>query len=259
MNTRNLRLLAVAPALAFALAAAVRVHATETTARVESNIHEAKGDAQKAALKEIDAEIDRVDAMIDNAPTPADKAAAKARMEVLKERRSELRKSYASSRYEQLKADIRAEGNRVSNWTKDKFHRDPAEKARDEVADASRDAKRDAERAADRAERDAKHVARDTRDTSYAYANSVGASTDIAAYKMRPTDTNKDEAKAAIKAVSRKIDELDDRADKMARGPERDALKHRVKELEHRKDELKHNFDKARFDALVDDVQEACK
>jgi hypothetical protein len=74
---------------------------------------------------------------------------------------------------------------------------------------------------------------------------------------MRPTDTNKDEAKAAIKAVSKRIDELDDRADKMPRGPERDAMKAKVKDLEHRKDQLKHNFNKAQFDALVDDVQ-AC-
>ncbi len=253
MNTKNLRLFVVVPAIAFALAATVRVTATETTARVESNVQEAKGDAAKAALKEIDAEIDRVDAMIDNAPTPADKAAAKARMDVLKERRSDLRKTYASARYEQLKADIRAEGNRVSSWTKDKLHRDPAERAADEVADAAHDAKRDAERAADRA---ADH-ARDAKDSTYAYANSVGASTDIAAYKMRPTDTNKDEAKAAIKALSKRIDELHERAEKLPRGPERDAMKAKAKEFEHRKDQLKHEFNKAQFDALVDDVQ-AC-
>lgn len=248
MNTKCLRACALLPALALALATTARLQATETTAEIHSNVAEAKGDAAKAALKELDAEIDRVDQMIDNAPTPADKAAAKARMDVLKERRSDLRKTYASSRYEQLKADVRAEGNRVSTWTSEKLHRDPASKAEREVSDAAKDAKRDAERAG-----------RDARDSSYAYANSVGATTDIAAYKMRPTDTNKDEAKAAIKALSKRIDELDDRADKMPRGPDRDAAKSRVKELEHRKDHLKHDFNKAQFDALVDDVQDAAR
>jgi chromosome segregation ATPase len=234
--------------LAFAFAATVRVHATETTARVESNVAEVKGDAAKAALKDLDAEIDRVDQMIDHAPTAADKAAAKARMDVLKERRSELRKTYVSARYDELKADIRTEGNRVSSWTKEKVGRDPASNAERDIANATDDAKRDAKRAA-----------RDAHDSTYAYANSVGASTDIAAYKMRPTDTNKEEAKAALKALDRRIDELDDRADRMDRGPARDALKRRIKELEDRKDDLKHEFNKARFDALVDDVQDAWK
>ncbi len=78
---------------------------------------------------------------------------------------------------------------------------------------------------------------------------------DLAAYKMRPTDTNKAEAKAALDALDAKIDELDDRADHMADGPDRDAAKRKVKALEDRKDELQHQFNKARFNALVDDVQ----
>jgi hypothetical protein len=41
----------------------------------------------------------------------------------------------------------------------------------------------------------------------------------------------------------------------MPNGPDRDVVKGRIKALEDRKDELKHQFNKARFDALVDDVQ----
>ena len=249
-------------------------------ATVESNYNEVKGDAAKAALKEIDAEIDEVDAMIDHAPTQAEKDAAKARMDVLKERRSELRKTYTKSRYEELKADIRAEGNKFKAWTKRTFTRDPAEKAADDIKDATRDAKRDARRAGDEvadASRDAAHDAnraarragddiadasreakRDVRragDNAYAYGASAGAALDLNAYKMRPTDTNKEEAKAAIKALDQKIEALEDRVDDMPRGDARDAAKRRVKALEDRKDELKHEFNKARFDALVDDVQ----
>lgn len=225
------------PALALGL---VLPAAAQTAAKVESNVAEARGDAAKAAMQELDNEIDQADAMADNAPTQADKDAAKARLDVLKERRNELRKTYVKARYDELKADVRAEASKFSNWTKSKFHRNPADKAVDEVKDATQDGKRDARKAGDNA---------------YAYANATGATVDLAAYKARPTDTNKEEAKAALKALDQKIDELDDRADKMPRGADRDAAKRRVKALEDRKDELQHQFNKARFDGLVDDVQ----
>jgi len=234
-----------------ALGFAVPAVASEASAKAESNIAEVRGDAAKAAMNTLDAEIDRVDAMIDNAPTPADKAAAQARMDVLKERRNELRKTYVKARYDELAADVRAEGSKFSAWTKRTFTRDPAEKAADDIKDATDDAKD----AANDAARDARKAAKKAGDNTYAYANSAGAAIDLAAYKARPTDTNKDEAKAAIKALDQKIDELDDRADKMPRGADRDAAKRRVKALEDRKDELKHEFNKARFNALVDDVQ----
>jgi hypothetical protein len=279
MKTHTLRALACLPMLAL-LPGAPLFAADEMPARAESNVADARSDAAKAALKDLDAEIDRVDAMIDNAPTPEEKAAARARMDVLKERRSELRKTYVKSRYDELTADVRAEGNKFSAWTKRTFSRDPAEKAADEVNDSVRDAKRDAKRAGDeaaeeardadrtakrdarRADKEANEAARDANrevhragDNTYAYVNSAGAGLDLAAYKARPTDTNKEEARAAIKALDQKIKELDDRADRMPRGADRDAAKRRVKALEERKDELKKDFHKARFDALVDDVQ----
>lgn len=244
MNTKYIRTLALLPTLAVLIALPARALANETTAKVESGVAEAKGDAAKAALKELDAEIDHVDMIIDHAPTPEDKAAAKARMDVLKERRSELRKSYVSARYDELKSDVRAEANRVSAWAKDTFTKDPAEKAADDAKDAVRDAKK---------------AGKDASDRVYAQANSAGASMDLAAYKMRPTDTNKDEAKAALKALDQKIDELEDRVDNMPKGPNREIVKGRVKALEVRKDELENQFNKARFNTLVDDVQSEWK
>jgi len=225
---------------AFALGLAVPAFANEASAKADANLAEVRGDAAKAAMDSLDAEIDRVDALIDNAPTPADKQAAKARMDVLKERRNELRKTYVSARYDELAADVRAEANKVGAWTKRTFTRDPAEKAADEIHDSAKAAKKEAVKAGD---------------SAYATAHSMGAAMDLTAYKMRPTDTNKDEAKAALKALDARIEELEDRADNMPRGADRDALKRRVDALEDRKDELKHEFNKARFDALVDDVQ----
>ncbi len=124
MKSKLLRILALTPALAIALA--LPAHAQEAPARVEGALAEVKGDAAKAGLKELDTEIDRLDALLDHAPTADEKAAAKARLAVLKERRSELRKTYVGARYDELKADVRAESARLSAWTKSKFNRDPA-------------------------------------------------------------------------------------------------------------------------------------
>lgn len=223
-----------------ALGFSVPAFASEASAKADANLAEVRGDAAKAGMDALDVEIDRVDAMIDHAPTQADKDAAKARMDVLKERRNELRKTYVKSRYDELAADVRAQGAKFSAWTKDTFTKSPAEKAADDIEDSAKDAKKEAVKAGD---------------SAYAYANSTGAALDLAAYKARPTDTNKEEAKAALKALDQKIDLLDDRADNMPRGADRDALKRRVKALEDRKDELKHEFNKARFNDLVDDVQ----
>jgi len=240
MNKNLLRIIALTPALALGLGLPARLAAAEPAARAEAGLSEVKGDAAKAALKELDAEIDRVDAQIDNAPNAEEKAAAKARLQVLKDRRSELRKTYVQARYDELKADVRAEADHVGAWTKAKLHRDPASKVEGEIKDSMNDAKTDARAAGDAA---------------YAHAASAGAAVDLQAYKLRPTDTNKDEAKAALKALSARITELDDRADKLPRGTERDTAKARVKALAKRQSELKHEFNKARFDAMVDDVQ----
>jgi len=237
MKSRHL--ITLLPALALGLSVPAFA-ANEASAKVEAGVAEVRGDAAKAAMASLDAEIDRVDAMIDHAPTQADKAAAKAQMDVLKERRSELRKTYVKARYDELAADVKAQGAKFSAWTKDTFTRSPGEKAADEINDSAKDAKKAAVRAGD---------------SAYAHATTTGAALDLAAYKARPTDTNKEEAKAAINALEARIDELEDRADNMPRGADRDALKRRVDALEDRKDELENNFNKARFNALVDDVQ----
>jgi hypothetical protein len=240
MKTKLLSILTLTPAFAVMLALPGRAAPGEATASAESNLAEVRGDAAKVALKELDAEIDRIDALEDNAPTPEDKAAAKARLEVLKDRRNELRKTYVAARYDELKADVRAEADKVGAWTKHTFTRDPASKVEGDMKDSVNAAK---------------HDARVAGDAAYANASSAAAAMDLSAYKLQPTDTNKDQAKAALKALSARINELDDRADKMPHGAERDAEKARVKALEKRKDELKHQFDKARFDSLIDDVQ----
>ncbi|HYP17875.1 MAG TPA: hypothetical protein VEQ65_11750, partial [Opitutus sp.] len=174
------------------------------------------------------------------------KSAARTRLDALKERRAELRKTYVKARYDELKSDVRAEANRVAAWTKRTFSRadDKVRDATAEVRADTREATADAKRSLDRAG-----------DRTHAALASTAASMDLAAYKLRPTDTNKDEARAALKALDAQIEALEDRVDAMPSGATRDAAERRVKALEDRKDDLQGEFNKARFDALVDEVQ----
>lgn len=243
MNSKTLRPLFLLSPLAVLLCLP-QLHGAaggEPGARAEATVSEAQGDAAKAALKDLDAEIERVDALLDQAPTPEEKAAAKARMEVLKGRRNELRKTYAKARYDEVKADVRAEYDRAAAWSKRTLTRDPAEKARDEIADTARDAKRDAVDAGNKAR---------------AEANAAAAAADIALYKTWATDLNKAQAKDALDGLDRSIDKLDDRIGNMPKGPDRDAAKGRLDALKDRKKALDRSFAKARFDALIDDVRD---
>jgi hypothetical protein len=90
---------------------------------------DANGEAIKAILKELDGEIERLDELKNNAPTQEEKAAAKTRIDALKERRRELRKTYIQSRYDALRADVKAEYDRLSQWTKKSLSRNPAANA----------------------------------------------------------------------------------------------------------------------------------
>jgi hypothetical protein len=70
---------------------------------VEPLIPEAEGDAIKADLKKLDAQIDRVDELVENARTPEEKAAAKARLDALKERFAELTHDFRQARFDALR------------------------------------------------------------------------------------------------------------------------------------------------------------
>jgi chromosome segregation ATPase len=234
-----IRSLAALPAVAL-LAAVPSVRAADATARVQSNAAESSGDAAKAALKEIDAEIDVLDDAVDNAPTAAEKSAAKARLDALKERRGELRKTYVRSRFDELKADVHAESNRIGSWSKRTYKREPVATADRDVRNATSDTRRDANRVGDRLA---------------AGTASGAAALDLESYKRRATDTDQNEAKAALKALDQRIDALKDKVDNMPKGADRDIAKRRAKALEDRKDQLEKDFNKERFNALVDEVQ----
>ncbi len=177
-------------------------------ADIRAESAEMKADAKEAALDNLNREIDRLDEMADNAPTSEEKSATKARIATLKERRSELRKDYAQARYDALKADVKAEYARVSNWTKRTFTNDEANSRVNDLSD----------------------------------------------YKSRPTDSSKSESKAALNAVEKEINRLEESCKSMPKGEARKAAEIRIKSLEKRHDQLEGSFNKASFDALVDDV-----
>lgn len=242
MNTKAIRACTFVATLAILPVTSVCSVPNQSAPKTEAALAEVRGDAAKVALEQLDLEMDRVDALLDNAPSQADRVAAKARLAVLKERRSELRKVYVKARYDELRADLLVEAERVSAWAKRKFSSDPATKATDEMNTAVKDAKEAAQAAEHRA---------------YAEASSAEAATDIAVYKLRPTDTNKEEAKAGLKALEVNIDSLSARIDALPASEERSSALQRLRILKERRAELQSDFNKARFDALIDDVKHA--
>lgn len=199
-------------------------------AREEAAAAESYAAERKAALAAVDAQIDLIEAALDSAPDAAEQTAAKARLAVLKERRSALRKDYAKAKFEELQADTKVEYQKVAAWTK-ATARDVKEKVVGPEVDAAATA-----RAAANPE-----------------ANSALA--DITLYRLNPSPENKEEVKAALKALDAEIDRLEDYADTLPKGDARKTLEKRIKALEKREGALKRDFTKARWDALVGDVK----
>ncbi len=211
------------PALVSALAIglATPAFAKEASAKSGASLTVVKGDDAKAALLELDTDFIQLDAAIDQAPNSADKVAAQARLAGLKDRRSELRKTFVQARYDELKADVRTEVNHLGSGMKDNFTGVPAGKAGDKA---------------------------------HTKANSAAATIELGAYKLRPTDTNREEAQAGLQALEQKITELTARADRMPHGATRDVAQRRVQALEERRVQLQREFNKVHFDTMIDDV-----
>lgn len=216
---------------------------------VDGAVADAKSAATRAMLEDLDSQIEKLDTFEDNAPTPEEKAAAKARIKVLKQRRSELRKDYAQARYDALKADVKAEFDRLSSWTKKKFSTSPEAKLERKV-DAAVDSATDAAQAAAAEAREAK-----ARSKASANPAAAAASGDLDAYRANPSDENKADVKASMALLDSEIKRLEERVDQLPKSSERDATKARVKALKDRRGELASDFRKARFDALMADVK----
>lgn len=77
-----------------------------------------KAPATNVMLQDLDRQLTRIDEFLENAPTPQEKATAKARVDKLKERRAELNKNYVQAQFESLKADIKAEHDKLALWPK---------------------------------------------------------------------------------------------------------------------------------------------
>lgn len=199
-------------------------------AKTRSTVASMDAREHKAELDIIDRQIDAIEDDIDNAPEGPERDAARKRLEALKDRRSELRKDYVASKYDELKADVRTEYEKVAAWTEDKY-----QSVKESLSGPKPDAT--AQMSA----------------MGNAHANAARAG--IAVYEMHPSPENKAEVKQALAALDDEIEHLEDRIDEMPKGEQRTQLERRVNALEDRQDELEHNFTKARWDALVADVK----
>jgi hypothetical protein len=175
----------------------------------------------KSALQQIDAELDHLDRLADNAPTEADKAAAKARYAALKQRRDDLQKNFTRARYDAFKADVRAEWDKASRWSKDTFTNKPA----------------------------ANESVRSVTDRVDATEHKI---TD---YRADATDLNKAEVKAALSRLDVDIQLLESRISAVSDSQRRAELTAKLNSYKERRDDLQKDFRQARFQALVDEVK----
>jgi hypothetical protein len=232
MNTRR-TLTATNVALALALIAlkpALNADPVVENARDQAAASEVYASERKLALAEIDAQIAAIEHSLHQAPDAATKDAARIRLDELKKRRTDLRKNYVSAKAAELRADANLEYRKAVAWTKGTIS---------DVKDTVTGTKPT------------------TSDTVAATTNpeAGGAAARLALYKLNPSPDNKAEVKAALEALDDEIDRLEDHADDMPKGPERDALRKRVEALEARKDALESDFSRARWNAVVADLK----
>lgn len=175
----------------------------------------------KVALDQIDAELKHLDKLADAAPTEQQKVEARARYDVLKQRRSDLKKDFNRARYEAFKADLKMESDKVSAWSHDTFSSRPAA----------------------------------TSSANATSASASAASEKIVEYRANSTDINKAEVKASLDKLDADIDLLEAKIDQVSDHARKDELKMRLKGLKERRSELGSDFRKARYDALVADVK----
>lgn len=200
------------------------------SARDQAAASEVYAAERKAALAEIDVQISALERSLDHAPDAAAQSAARVRLDDLKKRRAELRKNYVAAKAAELRADANLEYRKAAAWTKDAITG-----VKETVVGTKPNAS----------------------DTAAAAVNpKAGAATaHLALHRLNPSPENKAEVEAALDALDDEIDRLEDHADDMPKGPERDALRKRVKALEAREDELEAGFNRARWDSLVADLK----
>jgi hypothetical protein len=175
----------------------------------------------KAALAAIDAELNHLDELADAAPTPEEKTDARARYAALKDRRDELKREFTRARYEAFKADLKAETDKVSAWTKETFSTKPAASSAAAATAATADA----------------------------------TAAKIVDYRNDATDVNKAEVEASLTRLDADIALLEAKINAITDPVRKDELAAHLRALKDRRAELNSEFRKARYDALVADVK----
>lgn len=199
-------------------------------AQTRANSAEMEAKAQKAQLDALDHQIDVIETHIELLPEGVERNQARQRLEALKDRRTELRKAYLSSKYEQLKADVQAEYEKAAAWTRQKY-----QNAKESIRGSD-------------AETPAQAGARVNPETETAISPAPVP-------QDNPSSEITPEEKAAVQALDMEITRLKQHARSLPQGERRTILERRLEAIEDRKDELEKNFTQARWEALVADLK----
>jgi|GEM_PF-2671422 len=120
--------------LAFALTLGVPLFsAPETASGVQSDTPSRtprvfNKDEARAALAQVDAELNHLDQLANAAPTAAAKAELTAGVSAMRERKDELKENFDQPRYEALKKVLQLQKGKVSAWSRENPDREKGQK-----------------------------------------------------------------------------------------------------------------------------------
>lgn len=202
----------------------IKAQSRAYSAEMEANVH-------KAQLDALDQQIDVIAAHIDLLPEGVERNQARQRLDALKDRRTELRKAYLSSKYEQLKADVQTEYEKAAAWTRQKY-----QNAKESMRGS-----------------DTETPARP--DTQHVNPEASTVLSPAPVHQAHSSSETTPEEKAAIQTLEVEIARLKHYAHSLPQGERRTLLERRLEAIEDRKDELNSNFTQARWEALVADLK----
>ena len=197
----------------------------------------------KAALADLDAQIEELESLATHAPDEAKRQAAEVRLDALKERRDAIRADFNQARFAALRADVRREWTAFRTWIEDKT--DGVDEEGAQVA------RTDDPEPAPRGEGEPV-------DGGHILAPETAAAPIVARGEDRdggevPAETGDDEQRAALARVDEAIARLESQ---LAEGDETGA-QHQATLGEFRQEraELARKFSADRYRELIDDIE----
>jgi hypothetical protein len=230
-------LTAADPAAPSAAGAEAAERASSTLEDYHDEGSEQNKERVKAALAELDAEIEQLQRRAEAAPDPLQRRAAEGRVKALEKRRDALRREFHATRFEELKADVRREWNEFKERVRTKTDEKRAEARR---SDRSAVQTRDTGNYVRSPETGGVPVAVN-RDSLYAAGEETPAEKPLA-------------REQALAQLDLELERLAERAEKLD-ATDQERVEARLKALRDQRTALRADFSSERYRSLLAEIQ----